>query len=164
MSENVADMGLGNPLSKKSSSFFDTTNLARQAELMRDSDHADEETRKNLMFEEKEVSLFHIFTHLGQPIDYLYLVLAIIGALGSGLTMPLMAYFSSDMMSEVGNTGEYSEDKEKLESTVKDAMNKQIKRFLIIGAAMFVANFLSIAFWTLLGSRLVHQIDRKSVV
>ena len=161
MSENVADLGLGNPLSKKSTSFFDTTELARQAELMRDSDHADEETRKNLLFDEKDVSLFHIMNHLAMPIDYFYLVLAFIGSLGAGLSMPLMSFLSSDMMSEIGNTSEYADDPEKLQKTVKDALNKQIKQFLYVGACIFVANFLSVAFWSLVGSRMVHTMKHN---
>ena len=161
MSENVADLGLGNPLAKKSTSFFDTQELARQAELMRDADNADAETKKNLLFEEKEVSLFHIMNHLAEPIDYLFLVLAFVGSLGSGLTMPLMSYFSSDMYSDIGNTSEYADDPQVLVDNVKDTMNTQIKRFLIIGAAMFVANFLSVGFWSLVGSRMVHRMKQN---
>ena len=112
MTENVADMGLGNPLSKKSSSFFDTDELARQAENMRSSDNAEAEMKKNLLFEEKEISLFHIYNHLAEPMDHFYMALAFVGALGSGLTMPLMSYLSADMMSDMGNTSEYADDVE----------------------------------------------------
>ena len=161
MTENVADMGLGNPLSKKSSSFFDTDELARQAENMRSSDNAEAEMKKNLLFEEKEISLFHIYNHLAEPMDHFYMALAFVGALGSGLTMPLMSYLSADMMSDMGNTSEYADDVERLVQTVKDSMNKQIKRFLYIGAIMFVANFLNVGFWSLVGSRMCHKLKEN---
>ena len=81
---------------------------------MRDAKNAEEELKKNLMFEEKEISIFHIYHHLAEPIDYLYMVLAIIGSIGAGLTMPIMSYLSTDLFSDVGNTSEYSDDTDKL--------------------------------------------------
>ena len=148
-------------MSRKTSSFYDYEELRKEAEEMRDLKNAEEELKKNLMFEEKDISLFHIYHHLAEPIDYLYMVLAIIGSIGAGVAMPIMSYFSADLFSDVGNTSEYSDDIEKLKDRVEDAFDTQIKRFLIIGVIMFFANFLSICFWTLMGSRMCHKLKRN---
>ena len=149
------------PMSRRSSSVYDLEDLRREAEEMRDVKNAEDELKKNLMFEEKDVSLFHIYCHLAEPIDYFYMVLATIGSIGAGCTFPIMSYLSTDLFSDVGNTSEYSNDPEKLISRVKHAFDTQIKRFLIVGAIIFVCNFLSIAFWSLIGSRMCHSLKRR---
>ena len=148
-------------MSKRTSSFYDYDALKREAEEMRDLKNAEEQLKQNLMFKEKDVSLFHIYNHLAEPIDYFYMVLAIIGSIGAGIAMPIMSYLSADLMSNVGNTSEYADDPVKLLEKVKDTFNTQIKRFFIIGAIMFLANFLSICFWTLIGSRMCHRLKRN---
>ena len=150
-----------NPLSKKSSSFYDYEELKKEAENMRDEKFAEEELKKNLMFEEKDVSLFHIYHHLAEPIDYFYMVLAFIGSIGAGVALPIMSYLCTDIMSEVGNTSEYENDVEMLIERVKHGFNKQIKRFLVIGAIMFVCNFLSICFFSLMGNRMCFRLKRN---
>ena len=149
------------PMSRRTSSFYDLDLLQKEAEEMRDSKNAESELKKKLMFEEKDVSLFHIYSHLMEKIDILFLILAIIGSLGAGLSLPIMAYISSDLMGDVGNTSEYADDLLLLIEKVENAFNTQIKRFLIFGAIAFTANFLAICFWVLLGSRMCHNLKRK---
>ena len=55
----------------------------------------------------------------------------------------------------MGNTSEYSNNPEKLSSRVEHSFDVQIKRFLIVGTIIFVCNFLSKGFWSLIGSRFV---------
>ena len=63
-------------MSRKSSSFYDYEELKREAEALRDVDNAENELKKNLMFEEKDISLFRLYCHLTQKIDIFLLVLA----------------------------------------------------------------------------------------
>ena len=161
MDPNLNYIGDGQPMSKRSSSFYDLDELRREAEEMRDAKNAEDELKKNLMFEEKDISIFHIYNHLAEPIDYLYITLAIIGSLGAGLTMPIMSYLSTDLFSEVGNTSEYSNDITRLMDKVKHAFDKQIKRFLIVGVIMFFCHFFSVCFWTLVGSRMCHKLKEN---
>ena len=149
------------PMSRKTSSNYDLEELRREAEVMRDSENAANELKKNLMFDEKEVSIFMIYGHLTEKIDIFFIVLAFIGSLGAGLSMPIMAYISSDLMGDVGNTSEYNDDPLILIDRVENAFNTQIRRFFIFGAIAFVANFLSIAFWSLVGSRMCHRLKRQ---
>lgn len=97
-------------LSRRSSSNFDFEELRREAEEMRDSKNAESELKKKLMFEEKDVSIFQIYAHLMEKLDVFYLILAIIGSIGAGLSLPIMAYISSDLMGDIGNTSEYADD------------------------------------------------------
>ena len=89
--------------------------------------------------------------------------LGTIGSIGSGITMPILAYMMSDLFSDIGNTSENvtEVDIEEMKNVVEKAMNKQIKRFLIFGALTFVANFLNVCFWTLVGERCVHHMKRN---
>ena len=161
MAQNLAELGEGQPMSRRTSSFYDLEELRREAEEMRDAKNAEDELKKNLMFEEKDISIFHIYYHLAEPIDYLYIIIAIIGSLGAGLTMPIMSYLSTDLFSEVGNTSEYSNDITRLMDKVKHAFDKQIKRFLIVGVIMFFCHFCSVCFWTLIGSRMCHKLKEN---
>ena len=158
---NISDINEDQPMSRRSSSFYDLEELRREAEEMRDAKNAEDELKKNLMFEEKDLSLFHIYCNLAEPIDYFYMVLAIIGSIGAGCALPIMSYLSTDLFSDVGNTSEYSNDPEKLVSRVKHAFDTQIKRFFIVGAIIFVCNFFSICFWTLIGSKMCHSLKRR---
>ena len=151
----------GKPMTRKSSSFYDYDELRREAEELRDAKNAENELKKNLMFDEKEISIFRIYCHLTEKIDILFLALAIIGSLGSGLSLPIMAYISSDLMGDVGNTSEYADDPLILIDRVKGAFNTQIKRFLYFGAIAFVCNFLAICFWSYVGSRMCHRLKRN---
>ena len=149
------------PMSRKTSSNYDLEEMRREAEEMRDSENAANELKKNLMFDEKDVSIFMIYGHLTEKIDIFFIILAIIGSLGAGLSMPIMAYISSDLMGDVGNTSEYADDPLVLIDRVENAFNTQIRRFFIFGAISFLANFLSIAFWSLVGSRMCHRLKRQ---
>ena len=149
------------PMSRKTSSNYDLEELRREAEEMRDAKNAENELKKNLMFDEKDVSIFMIYGHLTDKLDIFFIVLAMIGSIGAGLSLPIMAYISSDLMGDVGNTSEYGDDILVLIDRVKSAFNTQIKRFFIFGSIAFVTNFLSIAFWSLVGSRMCHRLKRQ---
>ena len=145
---------------KTSSQFYDLNKLKKDAEELRDSSNAEAELKKNLMFEEKNISLFHIYKHLSEPIDFLFMILATIGSLGSGISMPIMSYITTDVYADIGVTSEVTSDRESLMQTVKDVFTTQEKRYLILGITAFVCNFLSVCFWSLMGSRMCHKLKR----
>ena len=169
---NTKDTDIKNPslsyyesqkLFKKASTYVDLELAKIEANKLLSGDKADNEIKKNLLFEEKSISLYRLYTHLCYPIDYFYILLGTIGSIGSGITMPLLAYMMSDLFSDIGNTSESNteEDIAQMKSVVKSAMNKQIKRFLGFGAISFVANFLNVCFWTLVGERCIHHLKRN---
>jgi ATP-binding cassette subfamily B (MDR/TAP) protein 1 len=132
-------------------------------ELLREGD-ADKMMKEKLMFEQQSISLFRIYSHLCEPIDWLFIVLAIIGSIGAGVSMPIMSYLTSDVYSDVGNTSESRDTAaniEAMKSVVKKTMNDQIKKQLIYGALSFLFNFMSVCFWSLIGNRCVYNLKKK---
>ena len=117
------------------------------------------ETQENI----KKISIFHLYIHLSKPIDYLYMILALIGSIGSGISMPIQAYISSDLFSDIGNTSESITFDQIIimRENVEKAFDRQIKKLLIYGIISFICNFLSISFWNLIGQRNMHNFKCK---
>ena len=150
-------------MSRKASTYVDLELAKLEADKLLSGENADNELKKNLMFEEKSVTIFHLYGHLSQPIDYLYMLLGTIGSIGAGISMPIMAFLSSDLFSDIGNTSESVTDQQidDMKDIVRKSMNKQIKRFLLFGVLAFVCNFLNVCFWSLVGQRCMHQMKRN---
>ena len=100
------------------------------------------------MLGEKKISIFRLYGHLNRPIDYFYMLLALIGSVGSGIAMPLQAYITSDLFSDVSNISDYitPEEIDLMMKVVEDTFNKQIKLFLIFGIIALDAIFLVLHF------------------
>ena len=124
MDENSFNLKEGQKMRRKSSSFYDINELKKEANELRNKDFAEAELKNKLMFEEKDISLFFLYRHLAEPIDYLYMFLGIIGSIGTGISFPVMAYVSTDLFADVGNTSEYANDYQKLMDLVEEAFNK----------------------------------------
>ena len=143
---------------------IDIEKAQREAQELLASGNADQIMKEKLMFEKQSVNLLRIYTHLFEPLDWVFLVLALIGSIGAGVSMPIMSYFSSDVYSDVGNTSERRDtgaNVEFMKEIVKKTMNNQIKKQLIAGAISFVCNFLSITFWSLIGNRTVYNLKKN---
>ena len=150
-------------LKKKHTSQMDLEKARREAEELLKEGDANQIMKDKLMFEQKSVNLFKMYGHLFEPIDWLFLVFAIIGSIGAGISMPIMSYFTSDVYSDVGNTSESvtAEDIALMREVVEDTMEDQIKKQLICGAVSFVCNFLSVCFWSLIGNRCCYNLKKK---
>ena len=74
--------------------------------------------------------------------------------------MPIMSFITTDVYSDIGVTSEVTSDRESLMETVKDVFTKQEKRYLILGIAAFICNFLSICFWSLIGNKISHKLKK----
>ena len=131
--------------------------------------------KEKFLFEPQSISLFRIYNHFFEPIDWIFLVLAIIGALGNAASIPALMYIGSDAFTEVRNTGEQREAianlpphiqkmiLETMNQSIRESMNRSIKRQLIAGAISFVCNFLFGTFWVLIGSRCVYKLKRNYI-
>ena len=143
---------------KKKSTYVDLEKAKREAdELLKENST---NAKSNLMLGEKKISIFRLYGHLNRPIDYFYMFLALIGSIGSGVAMPIQAYISSDLFSDVGNTSESITPDQivMMMKVVEDTFNRQIERFLIFGSIAFVCNFFSVSFWNLVGQRDIHHL------
>ena len=152
-------------LKKKHTSQFDIEKARREAKELLKIRKGEEIKDENLMFKKQNVSLFRMYCHLLESIDWLFFVLGIIGAIGAGISMPIMSYTMSDAFSDVGNTSERTgtlEEYELMLEMVEDAFDDQIKKQLIYGAISFVCNFLSVCFWSLIGNRAVYNLKKNT--
>ena len=143
---------------KKKSTYVDLEKAKREADELLKENSAN--AKSNLMLGEKKISIFRLYGHLNRPIDYFYMFLALIGSIGSGVAMPIQAYISSDLFSDVGNTSESITPDQivMMMKVVEDTFNRQIERFLIFGSIAFVCNFFSVSFWNLVGQRDIHHL------
>ena len=130
--------------------------LKIEAEQLRSGDAADDQLKKNLMFEEKKISVFKLLGHLSTTQIKIVMIFATIGSLGAGVAMPIIAYVCGDMFSstnmdesEIKNMSE--EEQIKLRDESFDKMQTLVYRFLWIGAIMFVCHFLNTSCWTFAG-------------
>ena len=135
-------------LKKKQTLQVDLDKVKKEAkELLEKNGPGTEEN--DLLFEKQSVSIFRIYCHLFECIDWFFLVFAIIGSIGSGISMPIMSYILSQVYTDVGNTSEMQYSPEAIAmmmEAVEDTMDDQVKRQLIYGAISFVCTFFSVFF------------------
>ena len=127
---------------------------------------ADNELKKHLLFEQKDISVFRLLCHLSKDLDRGLMVLAAIGSIGAGIAMPLIAYLSGSMFSDVGDTTAWQDTSDPvylkmMRDGINDSMNTLIYRFLWVGAIMLVAHFMNVTFWTYTSLRQVLQMKEN---
>ena len=143
-----------------SSSFFSLKNIRKrihssQIDFSRaknikykDLINEDDAYKEEKIFKAVEsVNIFKIYAHLNRPIDWFYLLLAMIGSIGAGISVPLISYSTSEVYSNIANTSENRDSEENLEEmilSVKKTMDVQIKKQFFNGIVSFISYFSSI--------------------
>ena len=89
---------------RTSTSKIDLEKAHYEAEMLLDEEDDSKIMKNQFMFERKDVNIFKFYCHLMEPIDYLYLVLGIIGLLACGCTSPILSYLNATVYSDVGNS------------------------------------------------------------
>ena len=150
-------------MKKKKTFEVDTDKAQKEANDLLNEDNAQQIMNKKLMFEKQDVGLCKIHCHLLEPLDWFLLVLALVGSIGSGASMPLLSFFNSDVLSDIKNTSEIRgmSEVELMYYIVKKTMDHQIKLQLISGAISFVCNFLNTFCWSLIGNRCIYNLRKK---
>ena len=160
------------PNSRYNSTIYRITTTSRidiekahyEAELLLDEEDDSKIMKNQYMFERKNVNIFKFYRHLLEPIDYLYLVLGIIGLLLCACTSPILSYLNATVYSEVGNSSENRNDiseEEIMKLNVKETMNSNIKHEMIWGAVTVVGDILGYYFIGLLSTRSLYNFKRK---
>ena len=93
------------------------------------------------------VNIFKIYGHLIKPIDWVFIIIAMIGSIGAGISVPLLAYTTSEVYSHIANTSENRDSEENIEImilVVKKVMNIQIKKQIMNGILAFIFYSLNI--------------------
>ena len=126
-----------------------------------------QKAKKNLMFDIKDVSVFRLYFHLSEPLEYLLMILGFIGSVAAGAANPIMAYLTGSTTSEAssgtqGNIDSMSdEEKKTFFAEFKKSMDKKVKEFMYYGIAAFVATFMSNFFWEYASLRQMHHLKEK---
>ena len=113
---------------------------------------------KNLMFEPKTISPFKLVCHLSGKYEIMIIILGIIGSLGSGLSGPIMSLLMGDSINTFANDS--VTDEESYVNFKFDA-SPMVKKFLWVGAGMFVVNFLGNSMWNYVGLLQIYHLKEK---
>ncbi len=128
----------------------------------------------NLMFEKKSISIFKLYFHISGTLEIILSVIAIIMTIGAGCSNAIMNWIFGDSSNSFTMATEIDVIKEFLpkdifdilfeyimEDEIEPIINKKINQFLIIGAVMFVCNFLMMFLWSYLALRQVHWLKNN---
>ena len=135
-----------------------------EAELLLDEDEDSLNMKNQFMFQRIDVNIFKFFFHFFEPIDYLYLVLGILGMLICGAAYPILNYLNATVYSDIGNTSENRgsiSEEEMMKLNVKEVMNNNIKQQIVCGCISFVGEFLGYFFTGLFSTRVLYNFKRK---
>ena len=135
-----------------------------EAELLLDEEEDSIMMKNQFMFERKNIGLFQFFCHLFEPIDWFYLIIAIIGLILCGGANPVLSYLDATVFSKVGNSSEDRSSKtaeEIMKLNVKDTMNSNIIKQLVCGCISLVGNILGHGFIGLISSRCLYNFKKR---
>ena len=129
----------------------------------------DKELKKNLMFEQKDITAFQLLCHLSLKTEMILMIFGIIGSIGSGVAGPLISLLfggSISDFSDLSGGGNNSISSELalqiwISTVPKDKADKMVNKFLYIGVGMFCAEFLNNSMWNLAGLRQIHHMKEK---
>ena len=124
--------------------------------------------KKNLMFEQQDISPMKLYCHLSTSTEVILMIFGMIGSCGSGIAGPLMSYLFGDMINSFTDTqGMSSEGEVEYQqyyifmNEFQKTIDKMVRKFLYIGAGMFVANFLSQFMWAYSSLRQIHNLKES---
>ena len=115
------------------------------------------------VFKRKRINIFRLYYILLERIDYLYLILGLIGCLAAGFSTPLVYYLNAEVYSGVGKTSENRENmsaEEIMKQKVKDTLTSSIKKSFIYGSIAFVDNFIGYFFIGILCTKALYNFKK----
>ena len=149
---------------------IDHDEIDKEDEEIIDFQGADDEMKKKLIFEQKNVSVIKLYCHFSERYDVLLMILGLIGSLGSGVAFPIIAYLAGDMTTKMpgiqrDNSEASLSDEEigqmlqVMEGPFMEMVDDMVNKFLYIGTGMFFAYFLMTSMWTYTGLRQMHKFN-----
>ena len=135
-----------------------------EAELLLSEKYDLNSLRSQTLFQKQNISIFKFHLHFMEGIDWLFLVLAILGIIVGALANPVLSYLNSIIFSNVGNTSEDRTgltEEEIMKLNVRDKMNSNIKYQIIFGCTELVGNIIGYGFFGLLSKRCIYNFKKK---
>ena len=96
--------------------------------------------KKKFIGKGKPVGIFELYFKFATNLDIFFIVLAIIGSIGSGLSMPIFSLLFGDALTDLA-------PKSSASNTFQDIINGMLINFAIVASAMFVAYAMNSGFW-----------------
>ena len=154
-----------NQIYRKATTKFDIEKAHYEAELLLDEEEDNSELLKNQsMFDRKDVSIFKFYCHLLEGIDWLFLILGILGILVCALAGPVLSYLNATVYSRVGNTSENRSDltsEQIMKLNVKETMESNIKKQMMYGSFSLFGNIIGYGLLGLLSSRCLYNFKKR---
>ena len=154
LSEKVENLDNYNSTSREKIYPIKINKIYKETSINNDDDNNDSKI--------KNISIFRLYFHLNQKLDYFFIFLGTLGSIGSGISLPIQIFISSELISDIGNTSEIilSEENKQM---IEKSFNNKIKRLLIYGSISFICTFLFSAFWSIVGQRNIHNFKKKYI-
>ena len=128
----------------------------------------EEKVEQNLFFKKKYISIFRLYCNISGILEIILMIIAILATIVAGCSTAFIAVLIGDSTNNFTIAAIFEE----LESIVSEELfefissfvfgliepeiNDKIKRFLIIGAIMFFANFIMMFLWSYTSLRQMH--------
>ncbi|KAK7363395.1 hypothetical protein VNO77_05537 [Canavalia gladiata] len=123
--------------------------MAEDISLNGDSDSKQDSKSKAKDETAKTVPLYKLFS-FADPLDHLLMFVGTVGAIGNGISMPLMTLIFGNMINAFG--GSTNSNK------VIDEVSKVSLKFVYLGVGTFAASFLQLTCWMVTGERQAARI------
>ena len=118
------------------------------------------EAEKNLMFGVKKISPFRLYYHISGKFEIFLMIAGAIFTIGAGCTGALISLLLGDTINDFTDTSEIEnmpdDEYKAIMDQVEPSVNKMCKKFLIIGAIMFICNFFMMFLWAYSSLRQMH--------
>ena len=118
------------------------------------------EAEQNLMFGVKNISPFRLYYHISGKFEVFLMIVGTIFTIGAGCTGALISLLLGDTINDFTDTSEISDlpddEYKAIIDKVEPSVNTMCKKFLIIGAIMFVCNFFMMFLWAYSSLRQIH--------
>ena len=140
---------------------LDFINLPREKEpLNKEKEEEKGEAEQNLMFGVKRISPFRLYCHISGNFEIFLMILGAIFTIGAGCSGALISLLLGDTINDFTSTSEIEDlpddEYKAIMDKVEPSINDMAKKFLIIGAIMFVCNFFMMFSWAYSSLRQMH--------
>ena len=166
-SDNKKDSDNSNEKKEKIEKIENKENEEKNSEEKREEEEEQKlSAKRNLMFEQRSVSIIKLYCHLSYKCEIILMIFGIIGSLGSGIAGPLMAYLFGDLINDFSSTQTADQvmDESEIGAFLDNFMktiDKMVRKLFFIGVGMFFAYFLANFMWQYVGLRQMHHLKEK---
>ena len=118
------------------------------------------EAEQNLMFGVKKIFPFRLYYHISGKFEIFLMITGAIFTIGAGCTGALISVLLGDTINDFSSTAEIENlpeiEYKKIMDNIEPSINKMVKKYLIIGALLFICNFCMMFFWAYSSLRQMH--------